>query len=282
MSPLSVDELRTLAWTDVTNPLEESKVSAAFQTNPFVYVPGTFNTRDIGLIPGTPQVRPDYVFRTGFLSRLTPEGKGFLSSKLGIKKIFDLRSKDEHTRDPDPEDIPGVEVKWTPPKEQEAHADLSLFIEGEGEKGYAKMYMDVLDEYRDNIRMVLEHIRDKANEPFVFHCTAGRDRTGVLSGLLLTLAGADVDTVILDFMLSRIGTEPAREQLMEFAKKGAVADSIDTPGFKNLTNLRPKSWMAFVEAAEKEYGGFEGYVTKSLGFSEDELAAIKRNLTLAN
>jgi protein tyrosine/serine phosphatase len=112
--------------------------------------------------------------------------------------------------------------------------------------------------------------------------TAGRDRTGVVAGLLLSLAGASSETVALDFLLSRIGTEPAREQLLGFALKGSGAESIDAPGFHNLCSLRVSCWEAFVRAVESEYGGFEGYVTATLGFSEDDLVKIKANLVLQN
>jgi protein tyrosine/serine phosphatase len=114
----------------------------------------------------------------------------------------------------------------------------------------------------------------------VANCTtsAGRDRTGVLSGMLLTLAGADTDTVSLDFLLSRIGTEPAREQLLAFAKKGSRIDSEDAPGFHNLANLREVCWNAFLSALDHELGGFSGYVTKTLGFSDHDLKVIVKNL----
>lgn len=97
--------------------------------------------------------------------------------------------------------------------------------------------------------------------------------------MLLTLAGADPETVTLDFLLSRVGTEPARELLLSFARKGAGVESDDAPGFKNLCSLRASCWNAFLAGAERKYGGFSGYVTGTLGFSEDELAVIVRNLT---
>jgi hypothetical protein len=97
--------------------------------------------------------------------------------------------------------------------------------------------------------------------------------------MLLTLAGAEPDTVSLDFLLSRVGTEPAREQLLAFAKKGSRIDSMDAPGFHNLASLRDECWKAFLGALDSEYGGFTGYVTKSLGFSEDDLKVIVKNLT---
>lgn len=99
-----------------------------------------------------------------------------------------------------------------------------------------------------------------------------------MAGLLLTLAGADPDTVSLDFLLSRIGTEPAREQLLAFAKRESRAKSTEDPGFLNLASLRTVCWNAFLGALDREYGGFRGYVTKELGFSERDLEVIVKNL----
>lgn len=119
---------------------------------------------------------------------------------------------------------------------------------------------------------------------------AGRDRTGVLSGLLETLAGYDAETVRTDFLLSRIGTEVAREHLLAFAKKHSMSAEDDddgsasfdeVPGFFNLVSLKGTCWDAFVEAVGKKFGGFEGYATKVLGFSKDDLVIIKRNLNEA-
>lgn len=130
--------------------------------------------------------------------------------------------------------------------------------------------------------------------------TAGRDRTGVLAGLLESLAGYDAHTIQTDFLLSRVGYEPAREQLLRFALEGTgLAQHLDddkkttttttdlaqlfdhVPGFWNLASLKPIYWDAFVAAVNDKYGGFEGYVTRVLGFSADDLATIRRNLAQA-
>lgn len=100
-----------------------------------------------------------------------------------------------------------------------------------------------------------------------------------MSALLLTLVGADAETVSLDWLVSRIGTEPAREQLLAFAKKGSRIDSVDAPGFHNLASLREVCWNAFLSALDRDYEGFAGYVTKTLGFSEADVKTIVKNLT---
>ena len=92
------------------------------------------------------------------------------------------------------------------------------------------------------------------------------------------MAGVDRDTVELDFLLSRVGTEPAREQLAAFARKGAGVESDNAPGFYNLCSLKAASWKALVDAVESTYGGFEGYVTRKLRFTSEDLATIKKSL----
>ncbi|KAK4156271.1 hypothetical protein C8A00DRAFT_41234 [Chaetomidium leptoderma] len=275
-------DLLALAQTDVSAPLPPASLAGVFSRPPFVLVPDTFNTRDLGLLPGSP-VRPGLLYRSGgFLGGVSAEGKAALADGLGVKTMVDLRSVREHERQPDPV-VEGVEGVWVQPDDEDAGVKLERFVEGDGEQGYVEMYLDVLKVYRGGFRAVLERVRDgRGEETVLFHCTAGRDRTGVMAGLLLTLAGASPETVALDYILSRVGAEPAREQLLAFALKGTMAASPDVPGFHNLSNLKISCWEAFVRAAEREYGGFEGYVTKTLGFSDDDLVTIKRNLVLEN
>ncbi|KAH6649874.1 protein-tyrosine phosphatase-like protein [Chaetomium tenue] len=278
--PLPQD-LLTLSQTDAFTPLPPTLLATIFTNPPFIPLPSTFNTRDLGLLPGSP-IRPGLVYRTGgFLGGISPAGAAALATDLRIKKVFDLRSAREHDRQPDPE-VEGVEMVWVKPGEGGA-VDMGLYEEGEGERGVVRGYMEVLRLYGGGIRGVLEQVRDgRGEEVVLFHCNAGRDRTGVVAGLLLTLAGASEELIVFDYMLSRIGIEPAREKLLESLTKGLMNVNINAPGFRNLANLRASCWKAFVKAVEAEYGGFEGYVTGFLGFTEEELARIKSNLIRQN
>ncbi|KAI1211618.1 protein-tyrosine phosphatase-like protein [Annulohypoxylon truncatum] len=272
-----VAALRKLAETDVSQEITKDQYIPVLTQPPFVFVDGTFNTRDIGLVPGSP-LKPGFVFRSGALAQLSDNGKAVLRGKMGVKRVFDLRSPEEREKAPDPV-LEGVEHVWIQSSRPDATIDLDHFVAGEGEQGYREMYLDVVDVYQESWKAILEHIRDRPADPFLVHCTAGRDRTGVLAGLLLTLAGAPQEVVVLDYLLSRIGTEPVRLMLLDFAMKGTNAKSHDQPGFYNLINLRASNWAAFVEGVQKEYGGFEKFITDKLGFSSDDLAKIKTNLT---
>jgi hypothetical protein len=176
-APSSTAELRALAETSVVEPLPKEQVEATLAQSPFIYVPGTFNVRDLGLVPSAsnpddaPSIKPGLVFRSGTLQHLTPEGKAVLKDKLGIKAIFDVRSKKEHASTPDPE-IEGVKGVWKVTAEEDATVpNLPLFAEGLGERGFTEMYIEVLDLYREAYKAVLVWVRDHPGEPFLFHCT---------------------------------------------------------------------------------------------------------------
>ncbi|RYP76049.1 hypothetical protein DL769_003706 [Monosporascus sp. CRB-8-3] len=271
------EDLLKLAETDVTQEIPKEQYGPVLYSPPFVYVDGTFNSRDLGLVPDSP-LRAGFAFRSGMLAHLTDNGKAVLSGKLGIKRIFDLRSPEERERGPDPV-LDDVENTWIPSARPDEKPDLQWFVAGGGEDGYRIMYLDVVDVYEESWKAILQHVRDRPDDPFLVHCTAGRDRTGVFAGLLLTLAGASEETIILNYLLSRIGTEPARDELLNFAQAGTNALSQDQPGFYNLCNLRASCWKAFMEGLQQEYGGFEQFIRNKLGFTEDDLAKIKANLT---
>ncbi|KAI2602073.1 protein-tyrosine phosphatase-like protein [Hypoxylon sp. NC1633] len=271
------DALLKLAETEVSQEIPREQYGPVLASPPFIFVDGTFNTRDLGLVPGSP-VRAGFAFRSGALFQVTDNGRAVLGAKLGVRRVFDLRSPEERGVAPDPL-LDGVENTWIQSSRPDSTPDLDLFVPGGGEAGYRAMYLEVIDVYRDSWRAVLEHVRDRPSDPFLVHCTAGRDRTGVIAGLLLALAGASPETIVLDYLLSRIGTEPVRLMLLQFAVAGTNAENQEQPGFYNLVSLRASSWKAFVDAVQEEYGGFEQFVTDQLGFSKDDLAKIKANLT---
>ncbi|KAJ1326507.1 tyrosine-protein phosphatase [Microdochium nivale] len=269
--------LRKLAETDVSREITKEQYGPIITSSPFVFVDGTFNTRDLGLVPYSP-LRAGFAYRSGLLSSITDNGRAVLEGKLGIKRVFDLRSPEEREKAPDPV-LEGVENTWIQSTHPDSTPDLSLFAKGDGEEGYENMYLEVIRVYAGSWKAILEHVRDRPDEPFLVHCTAGRDRTGVFGGLLLTLAGASEEAVTLDYLLSRIGTEPVRLMLLQFALAGTGAESQEQPGFYNLCSLRASSWKAFTDSVQKKYGGFAQFAKQELGFSEEDLAKIKKNAT---
>ncbi|CAI0648626.1 unnamed protein product [Colletotrichum noveboracense] len=277
-SDYSPAQLLKHAQTDVRLPVAEPLLSVILSRSPFIIVAGTFNTRDVGLVPGSP-IREGYVLRSGALENLDDVGKEQIAGQLGIKRIFDLRTSYEREKYPEP-DVPGVNITWIPNSYSNT-VDINDFVSEGGEEGYCKMYMDIMEIYAPTLKIVLEHVRDRHRNHFFStarNCSkVGRDRTGILAGFLLSLAGANAETITLDYMLSRIGSEPVRELLLQRAVEDNNCD-FDVPVFHNLCSLRLSTWQLFMTQVEAKYGGFEKYAMVTLGFSREEIERIVGHL----
>ncbi|KAK7424386.1 hypothetical protein QQZ08_008644 [Neonectria magnoliae] len=274
--PLSRSELEALASTHVSKPIPPDVLRRALASPPFIPTRSLLNIRDLGAVPGSALPRARF-YRSGALDHAAadPEAVAWLAAH--VRRVFDLRKPHEREADPSP-DVPGVETVWFDLIGPHPPPPLDEFVAGGGSDAWRRQYLLVLRVYKPILRAVLEHVRDRPGEPFLFHCTAGRDRTGVVAGLLQSLAGTSPDDVVFDYMLSRIGTEVARERLAAFAMSIMGVADLETPGFWNLVNLTPAYWNAFIEGLREEYGGWEGYVIKGLGFSKADLERITKNL----
>ncbi|KAF9882337.1 hypothetical protein CkaCkLH20_00373 [Colletotrichum karsti] len=277
---LTRDRLEHLAETDVRNHIPPEVLLPALSSPPFIPSTSFINIRDLGAVPGS-AIRPGLIYRCGTLEVAAKDPQALSWLSTSVKRIFDIRSPQEREKAPDP-DVDGVENTWFNSTSVDLPPVLDEFVQGGGEAGLRKEYLKVLQIYRPSFRAVLEHLRDRPGEPFLFHCTAGRDRTGVLAGILQSLAGATPEDVCFDYMLSRIGTEPARERLLHYARVGTGTFADDEhPGFYNMCSLQKSCWDAFVMGVGDVHGGWEGYVTGTLGFSGEDLEKIKVHLRSA-
>lgn len=103
---------------------------------------------------------------------------------------------------------------------------------------------------------------------------AGKDRTGVLAAVILSLAGVPADIIAYDYSLSRIGVEPARELLLYMLKTWNKDWTLETPGMKEFSQVKAEFMLGTLEMMEKKYGGAEGYA-RGLGFGDEDLEAIR-------
>jgi protein tyrosine/serine phosphatase len=117
--------------------------------------------------------------------------------------------------------------------------------------------------------------------------TAGKDRTGVLAALILLLINRPRDEIINDYILTRVGLESARENLMEAFAMNMESDEVDISqlspealGMLELCGVRATAMAEFLKHFEATYeNGIEGYLTNGMGFSQTDVEAMRKNLT---
>jgi len=140
-----------------------------------------------------------------------------------------------------------------------------------------ELYTQILDHAGSAVGTILRHIRDKPTEGCLFHCTAGKDRTGVIAAILLKLAGADDEAIAKDYALTRVGREQNRNIIMARLSKEPLFASNNEAAL-NMFTCRSGTMNAFLELLQNKYGGAEEYVKRYAKLSDDDVVIVKRNL----
>jgi len=109
-------------------------------------------------------------------------------------------------------------------------------------------------------RLLLE-----SDEPTVFHCTAGKDRTGFAAALVLRSVGASAEDAMRDYLLTNERLRPPE------ASRHGLAPEVQSI----LLGVRPEFLAAAFEAVDEDYGGLEGYFREGLGLRGTELARLR-------
>ncbi|TFK43788.1 protein-tyrosine phosphatase-like protein [Crucibulum laeve] len=271
-------------------PLDPVYVSDVLSKPPFVTIPGVINVRDLGAYPSATHpgkvTRPGFLYRSAELSGITDEGKALVQD-LGIRAVFDLRSDTEIKKynSPLPE-IDGVEVIHTPVFQTADYSPemmakrYQLYASGKTE-AFMELYSQILDHGGVSFGTILRHIRDRPNDGCLFHCTAGKDRTGIIAAILLKLAGVENDAIAHDYSLTRVGREPAREMIMSRLSKEPLFASNNEAAL-NMFTCRHETMSAFLNLLEEKYSGVEEYIRRYVHLSDEDINAIRNNILIAS
>lgn len=144
-------------------------------------------------------------------------------------------------------------------------------------EAFMELYTQIMDNAGPSFRTILRHIRDHPDSGCIFHCTAGKDRTGILAALLLKLAGADDQTIAEDYALTRVGREPAREKIMARLQEEPLFAS-NNEAVLNMFSCRPDTMLAFLSMLEEKYGSVERYLRDVVQLTDEDISIVRSNI----
>ena len=169
---------------------------------------GCVNVRDLG---GLGWIRPGAVVRMEQPKRLTAAGWA-AAWEYGVRTFVDLRGDEERASDPDraprPTGIATVHV-WQDPAGTPFY-DYWSQVDGLASPLY---FPAMLGDYPQRVVAAVRAIATAEPGGVVFHCAGGKDRTGLLALVLLTLAGATADEIIADYLLTYDRMKPRYDEL---------------------------------------------------------------------
>ncbi|MGY4099400.1 tyrosine-protein phosphatase [Nocardia sp. R16R-3T] len=224
------------------------------------------------------RVRLGVVYRSNALS---PNASDLATlSALGIRAVYDLRTTKEVAAKPDtvPSGAKYVRVDILGDGSSAATVDLTAITPDSARAILIAANRDfVADEsQRREFAALLTGIAE-ADGPVVVHCTAGKDRTGWASALLLTVAGASQKDIMSDYLLTNRYSAASID-----AAARAAADKYGTvngEGVRIAMGVFPEALQAGFDQAARQFGGMDGYLKDGLGLSGQTLELLERKLT---
>lgn len=253
---------------------------------------GTNNVRDLGgyFTEDGHSVRWGKAFRGDDLSGLTPDAVASLDT-AGVRTIIDFRGPDEIAADgsaPVSASTETVNIPVLDPATQTLAEALTgvlrggdpavveeMLGNGESQRIKDESFVSQLQQpeamagYSQALQLIAE-----SPDAVVFHCTAGKDRTGMMSAFLLGILGVPDETIIEDFVLSN--------QYLEghYAKTYAFLDGagVDVDLIRPLTEQSASNIQPVLDEVHNEYGGWDAFALEVLGLDSATVEQLRSSL----
>ncbi|KAI0395191.1 tyrosine phosphatase [Xylariaceae sp. FL0594] len=283
---------------------------------PFIFIPGLPNFRDAGGYevatdsPAPPSlegkrrikmVKRGILFRSSEPSGLTDAGAEYLSQELGIRHVYDLRSAVEISRGYNSDhgfpirEWEGSERKFVPVFLDRDYSPEALALRyknyaSESDQGFVEAYKDILKAAADPtntfqpFKAILGHLASTSTEasqsgpsPCLVHCTAGKDRTGVIVVLALSLCGVPDEAVVHEYSLTELGLRSRLQELVKHVSNNPKI-GIDAAGARRMISARKEAMQETLNYIRAEYGSVEECVLKLGILTPEGIAQLRKNL----
>ena len=228
---------------------------------------GTLNFRDLGGYTGLDgrTVRWGLVFRSDALHELTDRDREVLR-EIGLRAVYDLRKG--HEREKQPTALP----------DEHGHRDVHLPVDDDPMAGPGRdlmeqildgslpeaddayvidIYADVLLKGAEAYGRLLTHLTEEDGLPALFHCAAGKDRTGIAAALLLDVLGVDEETILDDYELTNVYRSNKR---IEVLRPAIEAAGVDVEKVRPVLSARRPVMEATLRHLRDDHGGIEAYL----------------------
>lgn len=248
---------------------------------------GADNVRDVGGLPTVDgrRTRSRVLIRSDNLQALTPADVTRLLEVVGVRTVVDLRSTGEvHLEGPGPlhgrvayHHLTLIPESAGEPDQAEVDRVIPTFTEerdvdrsaraGATPTDMTGYYLGYVEDQPDHLADALRVLADPASGPTIVHCAAGKDRTGIVVALALSLAGIPRDVVVADYVASADRVDAV------FARLKASASYGERLADKTADDVRPQasSMERFLDEVDRRYGGPHG-LAMAIGVDEETVA----------
>jgi protein-tyrosine phosphatase len=246
---------------------------------------GIVNARDVGGLPTVDgrSTRSGVLLRTAHLQHPTDADVVRLLEEIGIRTVLDLRTDAERRSEgPGPLadrvthhnlslvlSLPDVDAKSDAGVEQAVPGAVQQKKAPLVRADMAAHYIGYLTNMPHNIAAAIRIIADPGSGPTLVHCAAGKDRTGTVVSLALSLVGVTREAVVADYVATAERIADVVETLRRSVTYGELLADVDVD---RITPLGP-AMEAFLDHVDAAYGGVHG-LAAAIGIDEETIARL--------
>jgi protein-tyrosine phosphatase len=234
---------------------------------------GASNFRDLGGYTGRAgrPLRWRVLYRSDHLGQLTPDDAQQLRQR-GVTLALDFRGVHESAAAA--YQLPGVtrhalSIEPTVAQRMQDLAAMGRALDEATTVGLMEdLYRNVVQHHSAQLAAFFGHVL-ASDGALVFHCTAGKDRTGIAAALLLSALGVPRSVVLQDFLLTnRVFRAPL----------AAVNSPVQAEAFQALWGVRPSYLQAAFDLVDSSFGGMQPYLRDVLGLTQPQLSELERKV----
>jgi len=264
-----------------------------------IQLDGLPNTRDLGGLRTTDQrmILPNRLIRSGTLFEATQSDIEILAGRCGLGTVIDFRTETERRQKPDPE-IPGIFNIFNPildektvgitfeeeenknKKPREAFAgimDHAISLGGKPEHYINKLYEDLVlsDGAARQYGRFFDLLLEADDRAVLWHCSAGKDRVGIGTALLLSALSVDRSTIVNDFVITNRYVMDGAEKISAFVEE-KTGDKTLADCVRVLLTVSEDYILHAFSAIERCSGTIDTYLTERIGLSMEKKQQLKR------
>jgi protein-tyrosine phosphatase len=222
------------------------------------------NFRDLGgyKVRGGKKVAVGKIYRSGSLLGMTVADKTRLKTDIRLKTAIDLTTPHEPKKTREIRLLEEIDVKYfnipfRPDVPNYYQIEMAMYV---NHSTMGAVYLERMKHpgFEKKLILALEMMADSSYHPLVFHCSQGKDRTGILAAVLLSLMGVSEADIIRDYITSDETAESIRDKVINDPTTPEEIRSLPDFSWRAV----PESIMEFFQGMKKEYGSATGYLKK--------------------
>ncbi len=258
-----------------------STVTLAQPTDTLVFNPkravaleGGSNFRDLGGYPAAAgkTVKWGHIYRSADISKLTDADLQTLQNR-NIAMVCDLRGPSEVQQSPDrlPVGVTRIEL----PAGSENLDTRKLFAQMQHSANRDSLMgatYTQIDHFKAKYKPMFDQLLVlDDSKALMFHCTAGKDRTGIGAALVLSALGVDRATILKDYAATDVYWQPAREKMLQQMKQSGISED----ALKPMLAANPAYLRQTFAVIDRQYGSMDNYLKTVMELTPEKLATLR-------